>query len=118
MSKYRKIVCPALIVLVFSNLCPTAVKAQTSLIPAIEREALVALYNSTDGDNWDRNDAWLTDPAPCNWYGVTCHSSHVKEIELSSNNLSGTLSSEIGNLIYLENMDLSYNDISGHLPLL
>ena len=28
-------------------------------IPQIEREALVALYNSTDGANWTDNTGWL-----------------------------------------------------------
>lgn len=35
----------------------TAVDPQDSL-------ALVALYNSTDGDNWDNNTNWLTGPIP------------------------------------------------------
>lgn len=29
-------------------------------IPATERAALIALYNSTDGDNWTNNSGWKT----------------------------------------------------------
>ena len=29
--------------------------------PEPEREALIALYNATDGENWDNNTNWLTD---------------------------------------------------------
>tara|TARA_B110000238_G_scaffold17066_1_gene16712 strand:- start:60 stop:254 length:195 start_codon:yes stop_codon:yes gene_type:complete len=30
-----------------------------SQVPQIERDALVALYNSTDGANWTENTGWL-----------------------------------------------------------
>ena len=45
-----------------------------------DRAALVALYNATDGDNWDDNTNWLSD-LPLNYwhrirvYGGTSHSS-------------------------------------------
>ncbi len=32
--------------------------------------ALTALYNATDGDNWHRNDNWLTDAPLGEWHGV------------------------------------------------
>ena len=31
-------------------------------IPTSERDALIALYNSTDGDNWNDNTNWLGAP--------------------------------------------------------
>ncbi|MEN8218509.1 MAG: hypothetical protein ABFS56_19500 [Pseudomonadota bacterium] len=60
-------------------------------IPTVECEALVALYNSTDGDNWTRNSGWLETNAPCGWYGVTCSGGHVSELHLRSNELTGTI---------------------------
>ena len=29
-----------------------------------DREALVAIYNATDGENWNRSDNWLSDAPP------------------------------------------------------
>ena len=36
-----------------------------------QRDALVALYNATDGDNWWGKDNWLTDHPADTWFGVT-----------------------------------------------
>ena len=35
-----------------------------------DRAALVALYHATGGDNWRRNDNWLSDAPLTNWTGV------------------------------------------------
>ncbi|MBM87009.1 MAG: hypothetical protein CMQ41_01390, partial [Gammaproteobacteria bacterium] len=44
-----------------------------SQVPQIERDALVALYNSTGGANWRDNTGWLgAAGTECDWYGVTC----------------------------------------------
>ena len=53
-----------------------------SQIPQIEREALIALYNSTDGDNWEYNGGW-NGPAgtECDWYMITCSSDSVYFID-------------------------------------
>lgn len=37
-----------------------------------ECAALIALYNSTGGDNWFNKDCWLQTTTPCDWYGVGC----------------------------------------------
>ena len=36
-----------------------------------DQEALVALYNATDGENWNRSDNWLSDAPIGEWEGVT-----------------------------------------------
>ena len=36
----------------------------------VERSALVALYNSTEGDNWVNNTRWLSDAPIDEWHGV------------------------------------------------
>lgn len=41
---------------------------------------------------------------------------HVSKIEMMNSNISGTLPSAIGDLVYLHELDLSHNDISGTLP--
>ena len=50
-------------------------------IPAIERAALIALYTSTDGDQWTDNSGWKEPPLAADgfalpgtegtWYGIT-----------------------------------------------
>ena len=38
--------------------------------PDLDRAALVALYEATDGPNWLNNENWLTDAPLGDWYGV------------------------------------------------
>jgi hypothetical protein len=48
-----------------------------------ERAALLALYNSTHGDDWGNNTGWGTDTYHCDWYGVTCdENEHVTILDL------------------------------------
>ena len=35
-----------------------------------DREALVALYNATDGENWENSDNWLSGAPLGEWEGV------------------------------------------------
>ncbi len=86
------------------------------MIPDIEKQALVALYNSTDGDNWTDNSGWLTDADPCTWYGVSCAEGRVVRIALKENGLTGSLPPEIGNLSNLITLNLSNNQISSIPP--
>ena len=59
--------------------------------------ALAALYHATDGDNWKRNDNWLSGEDLGDWYGVaTDTSGRVTRLYLSENDLSGPLPSELG----------------------
>ena len=79
-----------------------------------EKEALVALYNSTNGASW--NTTWDLE-APINtWHGVTVQDSKVVGLNLSFNNLKGQLPTEIGNLIHLKSINLGFNKINGTLP--
>ena len=93
----------------------------------LEREALVALYESTGGltegwGGWKEDGGWLEgDPCEDAWFGVTCDSvtGSVTELNLASNlslywnDLTGTIPTEIGNLQGLEKLNLDYNDQFG-----
>jgi len=50
--------------------------------------ALVALYNSTNGANWTDNTNWLTNADVSTWYGVTVSGDRVTGISLNSTNLA------------------------------
>ncbi|RKZ66439.1 MAG: hypothetical protein DRQ48_10770 [Gammaproteobacteria bacterium] len=86
-------------------------------IPTIERDALIALYNSTDGDNWLDNTNWLGDVGTeCTWEGVMCSGGNVTELWLHENQLSGSIPPELGNFSRLEGLSLSFNDLNGSIP--
>ncbi len=78
--------------------------------------ALVALYNSTNGPNW--TNTWDLSQPVNTWEGITLSSDgcNVKEIYMYSNNLTGSLPAELGNLFELEQLDLQANDIGGIIP--
>ena len=93
----------------------TGLPSSTSV--ATDREALVALYNATDGDNWRENANWLTGAPLEDWYGVKTDSDgRVVELSLWLNKLEGELPSELGNLAALERLNLPLNTLSGDIP--
>ena len=51
--------------------------ANQTEIPKAECDALVALYNSTNGAGWTNHTGWLQTDTPCSWYGVYCGAGHV-----------------------------------------
>ncbi len=97
-------------------------------IPTTEREALIALYNSTDGDNWIDNSGWKEGPletdgfgaigTECNWFGIICYGANegVLQIDLFNNNLVGPIPSGLKNLTQLETLWLGRNQLSGQIP--
>lgn len=83
----------------------------------IERQALIDLYNATDGDNWIYNTNWCSDKPVSEWFGVTCFAyGGVSSIGLVNNNLRGELPSSIGNITRLESLNLQLNHLTGNLP--
>lgn len=104
-------------------------------IPDSERDALKALYDSTQGQHWLWRSSlygyvWnFTDPMvnPCNithpWQGVICElfegeesMFHVTSLELGAYNLDGRLPASIGDLYQLRNLSLDYNVLIGTFP--
>jgi Leucine-rich repeat (LRR) protein len=78
----------------------------------IEWNALRDFFKSTRGQAWTNRSKWLNNSISyCDWKGVTCKDNHVTQLDLTNNGLSGTLSKSIGNLTYIEKLDLSDNDI-------
>ena len=82
-----------------------------------DREALVALYNSTNGENWEGTGNWLSDARLDEWSGVTTDDDgRVLQLRLSSNNLSGEIPAELGSLSNLRVLTLGLNELSGEIP--
>ncbi|RME63643.1 MAG: hypothetical protein D6790_04385 [Caldilineae bacterium] len=87
--------------------------------PQEECQALVSLYASTDGPHWITNTGWLsntTGNAPCDWYGVTCVDSHITELRLSANRLTGAMPRAIAGLSRLSILLLDNNRLEGPVP--
>lgn len=78
--------------------------------------ALVALYNSTDGQNWTNNTNWLTIAPLSSWYGATMADGRVSILDLHQNGLSGTLPLEIGDLTGLGSLQLNSNNLTDAIP--
>lgn len=85
-------------------------------IPRAEFDALVAFYESTNGDGWTDKRLWMSEAPPCEWYGVGCEEGHVVSLTMNWNNLSGPLPAELGKLSELQSLVLYYNNLSGPLP--
>ena len=86
-------------------------------VATTDREALVALYNATDGSNWERRDNWLTDAELAEWYGVVTNSQgQVRWLTLSDNGLKGPIVPELGSLSALEFLGLGENELTGEVP--
>lgn len=88
----------------------------TSCVPAIERAALLALYNSTDGPNWGTaNQNWLS-PDESTWYGIKVTNCHIEEIDLAYVNLQGSIPAELKDLVELDSLVLLSDGLTGIIP--
>jgi len=82
-------------------------------IPKEECQALVSIFNNTSGKFWTNLIDWRNTLTPCSWYGINCTNGKVSAINLSNNNLNGSLPSDLSVLSGLQSFDVSGNSHLG-----
>ena len=85
--------------------------------PPDNRDALVALYNATNGPGWKNSENWLSEVPLGEWHGVAtdCDGS-VIGLRLVHNQLTGPIPSELGKLSNLIELSLWGNQLTGPIP--
>ena len=106
------------------QLLTTAKSPDACTIAQPELDALLDLYNSTDGPNWtsendgDTSNDWDINNPIENWYGLTidCDNETVTVMNLKNNNLSGNIPTSIGNFPNLKFFFFVNNNLLGAVP--
>ena len=108
--------------LAFCGSCPAWADGRTVFdrVPdAEEYTALMRLFNATDGPGWANGSNWGTGSKAADfatWAGVTVSNGDVVGLDLSDNNLIGTLPTELALLGELRKFAAPNNQLSGPLP--
>ncbi|GAB4043830.1 putative Ig domain-containing protein [Spirosoma litoris] len=100
----------------FSAFCATGAGSEAAPQPdPAETQALIDLYNSTNGAQWTRHNYWVTSNCgPCGWEGVNCDGDgHVTALLLSENNMTGTIPASLSALTHLQRLEMAVNSLSG-----
>ncbi len=81
------------------------------------REALIKLYQSTNGDDWTNNENWCSNKPITEWYGVFRDEENQYTLSLNENNLTGkieqTFPEGVNIRLTVDNNELTAIDISG-----
>lgn len=85
--------------------------------PPSDREILEIFYDATGGPDWTRDGNWLTDRPLRDWYAVEVDGEgRVSGLSLYSNNVTGAIPPDLGNLTALTHLYLLQNNLIGPIP--
>jgi hypothetical protein len=84
-----------------------------------QRYGLAVTYIQMNGTAWKNSTKWLSDVNECNWYGIKCDKTtfQIRTINLNTNNVWGSIPSEISQLRAVSSISLSNNQLSGTIPI-
>ena len=100
------------------ELVPSNNSTSTTALTASDRNALIALYNATGGQNWRNNANWLSEEPLGDWEGVTTDDrGRVIQLHLVEQQLNGSLPFEMGDLTELKWLSIARNpNLTGAIP--
>ncbi|KAG6626447.1 hypothetical protein CIPAW_15G048800 [Carya illinoinensis] len=83
-----------------------------------DKEALISFKSGISKDPSNHLSSWDKDTSPCNWTGVVCNKSgqRVVGLDLSGSRLVGSISPHVGNLSFIQSLQLQDNQFTGMLP--
>ena len=82
----------------------------------VQRYTLAVFFYSLSGDKWRNKRGFLSESHECDWESIDCKNEYIEEIDLTQNQLKGSLPTEIGLLTRCEKLYLNDNLIVGSLP--
>ena len=84
----------------------------------VDVEALEAFKSSITYDPFDALANWYVGNHVCNWTGVSCHPKKLRVIALNlyDRSLEGTITPHLGNMSFLDVLNLTYSSFSGAIP--
>jgi len=87
-------------------------------------KTLIDIFFYMGGFDWTSYTGWVQDCDPCGmssgtpWQGITCNQDNrVISLDLSDNEVSGSIYSLINGLTYLESLNLSGNELTDTIPI-
>jgi Leucine-rich repeat (LRR) protein len=99
------------------NTTVSGTKLDISHTEFLQRYGLATLFFSTSGHSWFVNSGWLSSSDVCDWNLIECNGkSMVTVLLLNSNNLRGTIPTELAYVTMLERLDLGDNGLYGPIP--
>ena len=111
---------PMLTILIFLKSIFPGVEPATLSI-STDKEALISFKSTLSSDplnNKNPLSTWDQTTSPCNWTGVVCDElgQRVVGLDLSGLGISGSISPHIGNLSFLNSLQLQNNRFRGQIP--
>lgn len=86
------------------------------LTDSVERAAFIALYNATNGPNWQYQTNWCSDKPISEWEGIDISQDYFSFDHYADKNMIGELPIEITNLKRFNRIALYSNKLYGQIP--
>ena len=100
---------------VLEGVCPNSAAVSGYADPGIVADC-EAVLASRDALRGDQSLNWSEQLSIGDWQGIELHNNRVVGIDMSSQGLTGTVPSELGNLAALVRLRLNQNELTGTIP--